>query len=174
MKWLSEDFENLHALYVNQLRVLLSAEEQIVRALPDMVTWAADQQLRQAFQSHLQETEVHIQRLEQILSSEKSSAPSVYATGPEKCKAMSTMIAEAHDCMVDARDAWVRDAALIAEAQRIEHYEIASYGTVRQFARVLGHVTAAELLDRTLQEEGHADHLLSTIAESINPRARAA
>lgn len=174
MKWLSEDFENLHAFYVNQLRVLLSAEEQIVRAMPDMITWAADAQLRQAFQSHLQETEVHIQRLEQILAAEKSKALGVYEISPEKCKTMATLITEAHDCMVDARDAWVRDAALIAVAQRIEHYEIASYGTVRQFARVLGDTVAADLLDRTAKEEGHADHLLSEIAESINPRAKAA
>lgn len=174
MKWLSEDFENLHALYINQLRVLLSAEEQIVRALPVMITHSTDAQLRQAFQDHLRETEEHITRLEQILSTEKSTDPSVDDTSPAKCKAIATLIKEADDMILDARDAWVRDAALIGAAQRIEHYEIASYGTVRQWAMALGETSNAEILDRTLQEEGHADHLLTTIAERVNMQAKAA
>jgi ferritin-like metal-binding protein YciE len=174
MKWLSEDFKNLRALYVHQLRVLLSAEEQIVRALPTMELRATDEQLRQAFQSHLQETEVHIQRLERILGEQKSVDPAVTSTGPERCKAIAALVGEAEDLIVDARDAWVRDAGLIAAAQRVEHYEMASYGTVRQWARVLGEVAAAELLDQTLQEEGHADQVLSSIAERINPYAQAA
>jgi len=174
MKWLSEDFKNLRAIYCHQLRVMLSAEELIVRALPNMVVRATDEQLRQAFQSHLQETEVHVQRLEQILGEHKRADHSVISTGPEKCKAMTALVAETDDLIIDARDAWVRDAGLIAAAQRVEHYEIASYGTMRQWARVLGENTAAELLDKTLQEEGHADHLLSSIAERINPYAKAA
>lgn len=174
MKWVSGDFKNLRALWVNQLRVLLSAEEQIVRALPDMITHAADEQLRQAFQSHLQETEVHIQRLENILAEQKGHDPAIDATGPEKCKAIAALRTEAEELIVDARDAWVRDAALIAAAQRVEHYEIAAYGTVRQWARVLGETRAAELLNQTAQEEGHADHLLSSIAERVNPKAKAA
>lgn len=174
MKWLSEDFKNLRAIYVHQLRVLLSAEEQLVRALPDMELRATDEQLRQAFQSHLRETEVHVQRLEQILAEQKNLDPAVTATGPEKCKAISALVAETDDLIIDARDAWVRDAGLIAAAQRVEHYEIASYGTVRQWARELGENAAADLLDMTLQEEGNADHLLSSIAERINPYAKVA
>jgi ferritin-like metal-binding protein YciE len=174
MKWVSEDFQNLRSLWVSQLRVLLSAEEQIVRALPDMITHASDEQLRGAFQAHLLETEVHIKRLEQILAEQKRVDASVGATGPMKCKAITAIKAEAEDIFVDARDAWVRDAALIGAAQRVEHYEIASYGTVRQWALLLGETAAAELLDRTAKEEGHTDHLLTEIAERVNPKAKAA
>ena len=138
MKWLSEDFKNLRALWVNQLRVLLSAEEQIVRALPDMIIHASDAELRQAFQSHLQESEVHVKRLEQILAEHRHAHVDAGTTAPMKCKAITALKAEAEDLFVDARDAWVRDAALIAVAQRVEHYEIASYGTVRQWAHLLG------------------------------------
>jgi ferritin-like metal-binding protein YciE len=172
MKWLSEDFKDLRAMYTHQLRMLLSAEEQMVRSLPNLIVRAKDEQLRHAFQFHLQETEGHVQRLEQILSELKSVDRHVSSTGPEKCKAMTAMVAEADDLMIDARDAWVRDAGLIAAAQRVEHYEMASYGTLRQWARVLGENRAADLLDKTLQEEGNTDHLLSSIAERINPYAR--
>jgi ferritin-like metal-binding protein YciE len=174
MKWLSEDFKNLRAIYTHQLRMLLSAEEQIVRALPNMELRATDKRLRQAFQAHKQETEVHVQRLEEILSDQKLVDPAVTSTGPEKCKAVAALIAETDDLIIDARDAWVRDAGLIAAAQRVEHYEMASYGTVRQWARELGENAAADLLDKTLQEEGQADHLLSSIAERINPYAKVA
>lgn len=174
MKWLSEDFKNLHALYINQLRVILDAEEHTVRSLPTMKTHANDEQLRGAFQSHLQETEVHVQRLEQILAAQKAANSAVESTRPGKCKAITALIAEGEDLIMDARDTWVRDAGLIAAAQRIEHYEIATYGTLRQFARVLGDALGADLLDRTLQEEGHADKLLTSIAERLNPKANAA
>ncbi len=174
MKWVSEDFQNLRSLWVSQLRVLLSAEEQIVRALPDMITHASDAQLQGAFQAHLQETEVHIQRLEQILAEQKRVDATVDSISPVKCKAIAAIKAEAEDIFVDARDAWVRDAALIGAAQRVEHYEIASYGTVRQWALLLGETAAAELLDKTAKEEGHADHLLTEIAVRVNPKAKAA
>jgi ferritin-like metal-binding protein YciE len=174
MKWLSEDFKNLRSLWVSQLRMLLSAEEQIVRALPDMTTHASDEQLRAAFQAHLLESETHIKRLEQILAGQKMADARVDRTGPSKCRTITAMKAEAEDLFVDARDAWVRDVALIAVAQRVEHYEIASYGTVRQWALLLGETDAAALLDQTAKEEGHADHLLSEIAERVNPKATAA
>jgi len=174
MKFLSEDFKNLRALYVNQLRTMLSAEEQIVRSLPNLVVRATDEQLRQAFQSHLQETEVHVKRLEQILAEVKSLNPEVESISPVKCKAIAALVAEADDMIVDARDAWVRDAALISAAQRVEHYEMAAYGTLRKFAQELGEANAAELLDKTLQEEGHADHLLTSISEHVNPHAKQA
>lgn len=174
MKWLSEDFRNLHSLYINQLRVMLDGEEQLVRALPTMKTHANDEQLRDAFQSHLQETEVHVQRLEQILAAQKAADVTVDHIDPAKCKAMSTLVTEGEDMITDARDAWVRDAGLIAAAQRVEHYEIATYGTLRQWAMVLGDTAAAELLDKTIHEEGHADKLLTSIAERLNPKAKAA
>lgn len=145
-----------------------------MRALPVMMTHAADEQLRQAFQSHLQESEVHIKRLEEILAAEKASEAKVDSVSPQKCKAIAAMVSEAEDMMSDARDAWVRDAALISAAQRVEHYEMAAYGTLRQWAKVLGELSAVDILDKTLQEEGHADQLLTSIAERINPKAKAA
>jgi ferritin-like metal-binding protein YciE len=162
----------LRALYVNQLRLLLSAEEQIVRALPDMMNAATDEQLSQAFRSHYQETDIHVKRLEELLASIRSVDPGVDSTSPIRCKAAHALISEAEDMTEDARDAFVKDAALIAAAQRIEHYEIAAYGAVRQFAWVLGETAAADVLDKTIKEEGHADHLLTSIAERINVEAK--
>jgi len=172
MKIVSENFRDLHALYVNQLRLLLSAEEQIVRALPDMMNAATDEQLSQAFRSHYQETDVHVKRLEELLANIKSTDPGVSSISPIRCKAVHALIAESEDMQEDARDAFVKDAALIAAAQRIEHYEIAAYGAVRQFAWVLGDNAAADVLDQTIKEEGHADHLLTSIAERINQNAK--
>jgi ferritin-like metal-binding protein YciE len=172
MKWISEDFRDLRELYVYQLRVLLSAEEQIVRALPTMITMAGDEQLRQAFRSHVLETEAQIKRLEDLLATEKSTDPAVSSTGPVKCKAMGALITEVEEMTMDAHPGVVRDVALIAAAQRVEHYEIAAYGAVRHFARVLGESAAAEKLDQTIQEEGHADHVLTSIAERVDIEAR--
>ncbi len=172
MKIVSENFRNLHALYVNQLRILLSAEEQIVRALPDMMNAATDQELSDAFRAHYQETDVHVKRLEELLANLKAVDPGIDGISPIRCKAMHGMIAESEDMQEDARDAFVKDAALIAAAQRIEHYEIAAYGAVWQFAWVLGQTAAAEILDMTIKEEGHADHLLTKIAERINVDAK--
>jgi ferritin-like metal-binding protein YciE len=172
MKIVSENFRNLRALYVNQLRMLLSAEEQIVRALPDMMNAATDEQLSEAFRSHYQETDIHVKRLEELLAAIKAADPGVSSTAPIRNKAVHGIIAEAEDMMEDARDAFVKDAALIAAAQRVEHYEIAAYGTVRQFAWVLGENAAADVLDQTIKEEGHADHLLTSISERINVEAK--
>lgn len=174
MKWISGDFRNLNALFVNQLRVMLSAEEQIVRELPNMAVRATDEELQQVFRKHLEETEEHIQRLERILADEKRKNPAADATGPVKCKTMSSLGTEAEEMVVDAPDEWVRDAALIAAAQRVEHYEMASYGALRQWARLLREYEMAELLDQTLKEEAHADHWLSAIAERVNPKAKKA
>lgn len=173
MKWISEDFKNLHALYVHQLRVLLSAEEQIVRELPNLVVRATDEELQDTFRSHIHETEAQIKRLEQILAEEKRKNPAVDTVSPAKCKTITALATEAEEMVQDARDAWVRDAGLIASAQRVEHFEIASYGAVRQWARLLGESAAAEMLDRTLKEEEHADQLLTAISERVNPRAKA-
>lgn len=171
MKLVIEKVPDLQALYIRQLRLLLSAEEQIVRGLPNMMEAAVDTQLRQAFQSHLQETEVHVTRLRSILEVITGEAE------PIKCKVLSALIDEADDQVQSCSHDSVRDAALISGAQRIEHYEIATYGAVRHFAQVLGRTSDAEVLDQTIHEEGHADHLLTSIAERVNPaaqRARAA
>lgn len=168
MKLLSADIDTLHKLYVQQLELLLSAEQQIVDALPTMIEKATDTQLKQAFQSHLQETVGHVSRLEDILEEETDNPKTVRA------KALASLVIEAEDLVKDATDNVVRDVALIAAAQRVEHYEIAAYGAVRNWARILGKQAHAELLDRTIKEEGHADHLLTSIAERVNPVAEKA
>jgi ferritin-like metal-binding protein YciE len=168
MKVFSANLDNLRKLYINQLQMLLSTEQQITEALPKMIEKAQDVQLRQAFQSHLQETNGHVQRLEQILGSVAGEAKAV------KCKVMAALVTETEDMVKDAADENVRDAALIAAAQRVEHYEIASYGAVRHWAQLLGEKQDAELLDKTIKEEGHADHLLTEISNRVNPYAEKA
>jgi ferritin-like metal-binding protein YciE len=168
MKFLSSNIDSLRKLYVNQLQMLLSAEQQITQALPKMIEKSSDPQLKQAFQSHLQETGLHVTRLEQILQEETGETKST------KCKVIPALVEEAEGMIKDASDESVRDAALIAAAQRVEHYEIAVYGAVRQFARVLGETSQAQVLDQTIREEKHADHLLTEIADRVNPYAKAA
>jgi ferritin-like metal-binding protein YciE len=168
MKVFSANLDNLRKLYINQLQMLLSTEQQITETLPKMIEKASDTQLQQAFQSHLQETEVQVQRLEQILNQATGDARSV------KCKVMAALATEGEDAVKDAADDAVRDAALISAGQRVEHYEIAVYGAVRRWAQLLGEMSHVELLDKTIKEEGHADHLLTEIAERVNPYAQKA
>lgn len=168
MKFMSANIDSLRKLYVNQLQMLLSAEQQITEALPKMIDKSTDMQLKQAFQSHLKETEQHVRRVEQILQQCVGEAK------PVKCKVLAALVTEAEDMITDAKDESVRDAALIAGAQRVEHYEIASYGTVRNWARILGETSQAQTLDTTIKEEGHADHLLTEIANRVNPYAEKA
>ena len=174
MKVVSENFKDLRALYVHQLRTLLSAEEQIIRALPDMANGAVDEELQQVFWSHEQETELHVKRLEELLEKIKRIDPSVTSVGPIRCKAMHGLIAELEDLMEDAQAPYVKDAALIAAAQRVEHYEMGAYGPMRQIAWALGETAAAEVLTLTINEEEHADYLLTSIAERINVNAKVA
>ena len=168
MKVFSANLDNLRKLYLNQLQMLLSMEQQIAAALPRMMDQAVDTQLKQAFQSHLQVTLLHVKRLEQILGTEPGVPAEV------KCKAMAALANEADDMVKDAADDAVRDAALISAGQRVEHYAIAVYGAVRRWAQLLGETAHAELLDTTIQEEGHADRLLSEISERVNPYAQKA
>jgi ferritin-like metal-binding protein YciE len=165
MKLFSADLDSLRDLYHNQLRMLVSTEQQIIDALPTMLEKATDVQLKQAFQSHLQETKVHVTRLQNILREENHEADAI------KCKVLSALVSEAEDMIKDATDLTVRDVALIAAAQRVEQYEVASYGTVRRWAEILGEAEQAALLDKTVQEEGHADQLLTSIAERVNVEA---
>lgn len=165
MKVFSENLDNLRKLYLNQLQMLLSTEQQITEALPKMIDKATDTQLRQAFQSHLQETQIHVTRIEQILNEIVREAK------PMKCKVMAALVTETEDMVKDSADDAVRDAALISAGQRVEHYEIAVYGAVRRWAELLGERRHVELLDKTIREEGHADHLLTEIADRVNPYA---
>jgi ferritin-like metal-binding protein YciE len=164
MKLLIEKAQNLMQLYINQVRMLLSAEEQILKGLEKMRDAATDIQLQEAFQSHRQETKVHVTRLKNILT---HTAGEVDDT---KCKTIAALIHEGEE-LIHECDGTLRDVALIAAAQRIEHYEIAAYGALRSFAKCLDLEGEAEDLNQTLQEEGHADQLLSGISDRLNAQA---
>ncbi|MGI8819644.1 MAG: ferritin-like domain-containing protein [Chthoniobacterales bacterium] len=158
--------DTLNELLEEELKDIYSAERQLLKALPKMVKKATSPVLKSALQEHLQVTEQQVQRLEQVF--ETLGKPAKAKT----CKAMQGLIAEGKEIMEeDASDA-VMDAGIIAAAQKVEHYEIASYGTVRTWARLCGEEEAAELLQQTLDEEGEADQRLTEIAESlVNPKA---
>lgn len=160
--------DNLRKLYVDQIQHLYSAESQIVEALPKMIDGAGDSELKQALQSHLQETREHVSRLEQILQQ------TVHKPDTKKSKAMSAIISEGDDMIGDASNEFVRDAAIITAAQRVEHYEIAAYGSVRNFADIIGETAQANLLQQTLEEEKHADAVLTSISNSANVKAERA
>ncbi len=162
----STQFDTLECLLEDQLQDIYDAEQRLTKALPKMADAASDAQLKNAFQHHLTETEQQVKRLEQAFESLGKKAEA------KTCEAMKGLITEGEE-MVNAKgDDRVRDAALIAAAQRVEHYEIAAYGTVRQLARQLGHENVAQLLQQSLDEEGGADKKLTEIAEqSINRKA---
>ena len=167
MSFFGVEFNNLRDLFVYELKDLYDAEQQLISALPTMSQSATDPQLRQAFDTHLQQTRQHAARLEQIfdrIGCERES---------ESCPAMKGIIKEGSEVAKAQGDPSVRDAALIAAAQRAEHYEMASYGSVRTFASQLGMSDVASLLQQTLDEEGQTDKLLTRIAEgSVNPQAQ--
>jgi len=165
MALFSGNIEDLKTLYNNQLRTLLSTENQITQALPKMADAATDSQLKQALRTHLQETQQHVQRLQQILGKLGGE------TGEKKCAVTAALISAGDDVIKSTKDPVVRDAGIIASAQKVEHFEMASYGTARNWARTLGFNDQAEMLDKTLQEEGHADHLLTSISDRMNPQA---
>jgi ferritin-like metal-binding protein YciE len=165
MKFFSANLDSLRKLYIDQLRQLHSAETQITEALPKMIQSATDPQLKNALQTHLQETRGHVSRLDQILNQATGSVES------KKSKGMAALIGEGEDIIKDAADNSVRDAGIIAAAQKVEHFEMAAYGTVRTFAEILGNDAQAALLDQTLEEEKHADLLLTEIADTANTKA---
>jgi len=152
--------ENLHDLFVHELKDLYSAENQILKALPKMVDAANSEELAQAFAHHLQETEGHVQRIETIFRDLDGSPRG------KKCAGMEGLLKEGKEVMEEEATEWVMDAALIGAAQRVEHYEMAGYGTARDHAQKLGLYQAADLLQQTLDEEGAADKKLTEIAES--------
>jgi ferritin-like metal-binding protein YciE len=169
MSLFSPTFHNLRELYLNELRDLYSAETQLIEALPKMAEAATSPTLKQAFTSHLAETRTHAKRLEEIFS-----ALDEKPTG-ETCAAMKGLIKEGEDYVKAGGDDSVRDAGLIGAAQRVEHYEMAGYGTARALATRLSEKVAAGTLGKTLEEEAAADKKLSSIAESeVNTKASAA
>jgi ferritin-like metal-binding protein YciE len=158
-------FETLEDLFIHEIQDLHSAEEQIVDALPKMAKAASSSELRKAFQQHLEVSKTHLDRVQQILD-DLSEKPG------KKCKGMEGLLKEGEEILKEDSDADVRDAALIAAAQRVEHYEIAGYGAARTHALQLDYDDMAELLQQTLDEEGEADERLTELATSdINARA---
>ena len=158
--------ESLQELLVHDLRDLYNAETQLLKAMPKMVKKATNPELKRAFETHMKETEGQVQRLQKIFE-KLGKKP----TG-KKCAAMEGLIEEGKEAMGEDMDEETMDAALIAVAQKIEHYEIAGYGTTRTWAQQIGDEQTARLLQQTLDEEGKTDKLLTQLAEStINVEA---
>ena len=158
--------KNLEELFEHQLQDLYSAEDQLIDALPKMAEKAEDEKLKKAFEDHLEETKQHKQRLEDI-SKQLGIKPD-----KEKCKAMKGLVKEAESFLKEVKDTDVKNAGMIAEAQRVEHYEISGYGTAVRYAKELGHNDIADTLQKTLDEEYHANDLLNKLAENrLNAKA---
>jgi ferritin-like metal-binding protein YciE len=163
------ELETLRDLYIHELKDLCSAEDQLISALPKMAKGAKNRQLSAAFNQHLRQTEQHAKRLEQILKRLGEST-----RGP-KCEGMEGLIAEGNKMVKEDADDEVRDAGLIAAAQRVEHYEIAGYGCARTYAKLLRDAQGTRLLNTTLKEEGETDKKLTRLAKSvINLKAKKA
>jgi ferritin-like metal-binding protein YciE len=158
--------ESLRQLYVEELRDLYNAETQLTKALPKMAKASSNDELRQGFEEHLRQTSEHVSRLEQIFEmlGEKPSG--------KKCLGMEGLVKEGAETMKEDYEGALMDAAIIGAAQRVEHYEIAAYGTVREFAELLGEDEHVSLLEETLEEEKQTDEKLTQLAEEINPQAQ--
>jgi ferritin-like metal-binding protein YciE len=154
------EMSSLEDLFVEELKDLYSAENQLLKALPKMAKKASNEQLAESFEMHAEQTKQHVERLEQIFEKLGKSPRG------KKCQGMEGLIEEAKEMMAEDMDEDVLDAALISAAQKTEHYEIASYGTVRTYAKLLGDDEAARLLQQTLDEEGETDKKLTKLAES--------
>ena len=158
--------DTLKTLYSNELRDLYNAENQLVKALPKMAKAASSEDLKDAFEKHLEQTKGHVKRLEQVFEAlgEKPKG--------KTCRAMKGLIEEGSEILKEEGEESILDAGIIVAAQKVEHYEIASYGSVRTFAHLLGQNEAAELLQSTLDEESETNELLNRLAEGIvNPEA---
>src|SRR6202795_3765045 len=157
------ELETLKDLYLHELKDLFSAEQQLVKALPKMAKAASKKELAAGFQEHLEQTKGHARRLEQILSRHQQTT-----RGP-KCQGMEGIVAEGAEMIEEEADNEVKDAGLIAAARRVEHYEMAGYGTARTYAELLGDKEGEKLLQTTLEEERQTDQKLSKLAlSSIN------
>ena len=160
--------DNLQDLFIDELKDIYNAEKQLTKALPRMAKAATSTQLQRAFERHLGQTEKHVERLERIFERLEASPRG------KKCKGMEGLVEEGKEMMQEEGDGAVIDAALISAAQRVEHYEIAAYGCVRNYANLLGLDWASRLLQQTLDEEEATDELLTQLAEGgINSAALA-
>lgn len=157
--------DSLRRLYIDELRDLYNAETQLVKALPKMAKASSNAELRQAFEEHLRQTSEQVSRLEQIFESLDEKP-----TG-KKCLGMEGLVKEAAETMREEYEDAVMDAAVIGAAQRVEHYEIAGYGTVKAFAELLGEQEHISLIEQTLDEEKSADQKLTQLSENINSQA---
>jgi ferritin-like metal-binding protein YciE len=156
----------LKELYIDELRDIYNAETQLVKALPKLAKASTSDELRSGFESHLEQTKGHVQRLEEIFG-----ALDEKPTG-KKCAGMQGLVKEGEEIMDEDFEGEVMDAALISAAQRVEHYEIAAYGCVRSWAELLGESEAASLLEKTLEEEEETDQKLTELSEKINVEAK--
>ena len=152
--------DSLEKLFIEELKDIYNAEKQLTRALPRMAKAAESPELEQAFTKHLKETEGQIQRLERVFKELGQAARG------KKCKGMEGLIEEGKEMMEEEGEPEVLDAALIASAQKVEHYEIAAYGCLRTYAELLGYSEAAQLLQQNLEEEEAADKKLTQLGES--------
>jgi ferritin-like metal-binding protein YciE len=158
--------ETLEKLYINELRDLYSAENQLLKALPKMAKGASSAELKEAFENHLAETETHVDRLEQIFKDLEENPKG------KTCHGMKGLIEEGSEILEEEGEESVLDAGIIVAAQKVEHYEMAGYGSVRAFAQLLGQEEAAQLLQTTLDEESKANELLNQLAETtVNAEA---
>ncbi|HEX2971948.1 MAG TPA: ferritin-like domain-containing protein [Tepidisphaeraceae bacterium] len=168
MALLNYQFDSLSDLFVHELKDLYDAEHRLIDALPDMANAAVSADLKQAFSSHLEQTRDHVRRLEEVFRGINCEPDR------EACKAMKGIVDEGSDIVSAKGDTKVRDAGLIAAAQRAEHYEMAGYGSARTFAKQLGRDDLAQILQSILNEEGEADKKLTSLAEShVNWEAQA-
>ncbi len=165
MKLFSANIEDLRSLYTADLKKALSMEQQICKALPDMMAKSSDTQLTNALRTHLRESEGHATKVENLLRQATGSTETI------TCKALAGLVTEAQDSIKDAADDSIRDVTIIACAQQVEHHEIAVYGTLRTWANILGLSSDAIVLEAILHEEKHADSLLTEIAETANLQA---
>ena len=150
--------DTLHEVFLEELKDVYDAEKQLTKALPKLAKAARSQELRTAFEHHLEETEQHVERIEQIFEFLDEPAKG------KRCKGIAGIIEEGEKVVKEDFDGSTKDAALIAGGQRAEHYEIAAYGTLSAWARLMGHTEAADLLEQTLEEEKAADEKLNEIA----------
>jgi len=158
--------DTLQKLYTEELRDLYNAETQLLKALPKMAKGASSQELKDAFEKHLEQTKTHVERLEQVFEGLGEKAKG------KTCQAMKGLIEEGSEILEEDGDESVLDAGIIVAAQKVEHYEIAGYGSVRTFAHLLGQNEAAELLQTTLDEESETNDILNKLAETVvNPEA---
>jgi ferritin-like metal-binding protein YciE len=167
MKLFSANIEDLRTLYISNLKKALDMEQKITKALPDLIENSSDSELASAFRTHLQETEGHVSKVEELLQSLTGESET------ETCKVINGLTTEASDTIKDVTDPTVRDIALIGAAQQVEHHEIAVYGTLRTWAELIGLDDHANVLESIETDEINADELLTSLSERVNLEAAA-